>query len=292
MICNICPRRCGAIRVGASNTGGYCKAGETLRVARAGLHRFEEPFISGERGSGTVFFSRCSLGCVFCQNGEISHGGFGKDITVNRLADIFRELVAAGAHNINLVTPTHYSYAIKKALDIYRPQVPIVYNTSGYELPEVIKSLSGYVDVFLFDYKYFNADSALKYSNAPDYPEFAKSALLAAYISKGECVFGSDGIIKSGVVVRHLLLPGATAEAISVFDFVKENTPGAYFSIMNQYVPLGAALDMPVISRKVTEREYEKVLAHIIDSGFKNCCYQERGSADTRYIPNFDLSGV
>ena len=291
MVCNICPRRCGAERTGTANIGGYCKSGELPRVARAGLHFFEEPFISGKNGSGTVFFSGCSLRCVYCQNYEISQKSFGKDVSVKRLSEIFMELENMGAENINLVTPTHFSYAIKEALDIYRPNIPIIYNSSGYELKSVIESLKDYVDVYLFDFKYIKSESSREYSLACDYPQFAKEAIAKAYRQKGKCVFKA-GLIRSGVVIRHLLLPRATGEAIEIFDWVKENTPGAYFSIMNQYIPLCDAGKHPQINRKVTNREYEKVLSHIVDTGFKNCFFQEKGSDDTRFIPNFDLSGV
>ena len=291
MICNICPRRCSAVRNVDGNKGGYCRSALMPRVARAGLHFYEEPFISGTRGSGTVFFSGCSLGCVYCQNEKISHQNFGADITVVRLSEIFRELVSLGAHNINLVTPTHFSFAVKQALDIYRPPVPIIYNTSGYELPEVIKTLKDYVDVYLFDLKYISSDTAKKYSNAADYPEYARLSIVEAYKQKEKCIF-QDGLIKSGVVIRHLLLPSGTKEAMSVFDFVNNNAPNSYFSIMRQYVPLGDARNMPPLNRKVTEREYEKVLNYIAASDFENCYFQEKESADMRFIPNFDLSGV
>lgn len=291
MICNLCPRNCGALREGVNNTVGYCRAGETLRIARAGLHFFEEPFISGKGGSGTVFFSGCPLGCIYCQNEEISRNNYGMDITVYRLAEIFRELYEKGAENINLVTPTHFSFAIKEALDIYRPPIPIVYNTSGYELKSVIKSLASYVDVFLFDLKYLNTDNAKRYSNAADYPEYATAALLEAYALRDKCVF-ENGMIKSGVVIRHLVLPLATADAIDIYDFAHKNAPNAYFSIMSQYVPCGRAQTVKPLNRKITAREYEKVLNSIIAKGAVNCFFQELDSADTVYIPKFDLSGV
>ncbi|MBR6902909.1 MAG: radical SAM protein, partial [Clostridia bacterium] len=192
MICNICPRKCNAIRTDNENIGGFCLSGEHPRIARAGLHYYEEPIISGTNGSGTVFFSGCSLHCVFCQNEKISHGNFGKDISVQRLAGIFRELYKLGAHNINLVTPTHYSYAIKQALDIYRPPIPIIYNTSGYELPKIIKSLEDYVDVYLFDFKYISEDNARRYSKASDYPKYVISSILEAYRQKNECIIDND----------------------------------------------------------------------------------------------------
>ncbi len=291
MICNLCPRACNAERDEFANIGGYCGMGTLPRVARAAPHYFEEPFISGDKGSGTIFFSGCSLGCIYCQNEEISHKKFGKDISVQRLSEIMRELVNSGVHNINLVTPTHFSFAIKEALKIYRPPVPIIYNTSGYELPEILKSLESYIDVYLFDFKYMSEENAFKFSAAKDYPRFAKSALLEAYRQKPECIF-ENGLIKSGVVVRHLLLPMSTNDAICAFNFVNKNAPGAYFSIMSQYTPVSKVKDIPPLNRKVTKREYEKVLSYIYDSGFGNCFFQEQSSADEHFIPNFDLSGV
>ena len=263
MICNICPRKCNAIRTGNENIGGFCASGELVRIARAGLHYYEEPIISGTNGSGTIFFCGCSLRCVFCQNAKISHGNYGKDVSVQRLAEIFKELYELGAHNINLVTPTHYSYAIKQALDIYKPPVPIVYNTSGYELPRIIKSLEDYVDVYLFDFKYMSEDVARRYSKAFDYSKYVIPSILEAYHQKNECII-DNGLIKSGVVVRHLLLPSATNEAIKVFDFVKDNMPNAYFSIMNQYTPMGEAKNILPLNRTVTKREYEKVLDYTL----------------------------
>lgn len=291
MICNICPRKCNAIRTGKDNIGGFCSSGALVRIARAGLHYYEEPIISGTNGSGTVFFSGCSLRCVFCQNEQISHGNFGKDISVQRLAEIFRELYESGAHNINLVTPTHYSYAIKQALDIFRPPIPIVYNTSGYELPQIIKSLEDYIDVYLFDFKYISEENAKRYSKAFNYPKYVIPSILEAYRQKNKCLIDGD-LIKSGVVVRHLLLPGYTNEAIKIFDFVKDNMPNAYFSIMNQYTPMGEAKNILPLNRTVTKREYEKVLDYIIDGDFENCYFQDIGTSDTRFIPDFDLSGV
>ena len=262
------------------------------RAARAALHFWEEPCISGTKGSGTVFFSGCSLSCVFCQNYEISHNGFGKTVSINRLAEIFRELEAAGAHNINLVNPTHYVYAIKQALDIYRPKIPIVYNSGGYDRAQTLKELHGYFDIFLMDLKYISSDRARLYSGAADYPEFAKAAVSECCRQQPDCVFDSEGIMQKGVIVRHLILPQGTGEAISVFDWVRENTPSAYFSIMSQYVPCGRAEDYPVINRRITKREYEKVLDYICASSFEKVYFQQRTSADGQYIPSFDLSGV
>lgn len=261
------------------------------KVARAALHFWEEPCISGKNGSGTVFFSGCTLDCVFCQNYDISHGGFGKIITHQRLADIFKELEEKGAHNINLVTPTHFVPAIIRALDIYKPKIPVVYNSGGYDSSEEIKALKGYIDIFLMDLKYLSGERAAIYSGAPDYPEYATAAIKECYKTQPVCDF-RDGLMQKGLIVRHLLLPQGTNEAIKVFDWVRNNIPNAYFSIMSQYTPCGRAENMPIINRGVTKREYEKVLIHICDSGFENVYIQERESSDKKYIPTFDLEGV
>ncbi len=256
------------------------------KVARADLHFWEEPCINGKNGSGTVFFSGCSLRCVFCQNSEISVGGKGETVTYQRLAEIFKALESKGAHNINLVSPTHYVDAIKRALDVYKPQIPIVYNSGGYDSVDALKSLEGYIDIYLMDLKYLSGDRAKLYSKAENYPEVAKNAILEAYRQQENPVI-KDGIMQKGVIIRHLLLPQGTREAMAVFDFVKQNTPNAYFSIMRQYLPLGDAVNMPIINRKVTKREYEKVLDYIYASGFPNVFIQERASADKCFIPEF-----
>lgn len=258
------------------------------RVARADLHFWEEPVISGEKGSGTVFFSGCSLDCAFCQNYEVSHKGKGKTVSLERLAEIFRELEKRGAHNINLVTPSHYTLAIKKALDIYRPQIPIVYNSGGYDSVEALKMLEGYIDVYLMDLKYLSGDRAALYSGAEDYPQIAAAAIAEAYRQCPQSVI-KNGLMQKGVIVRHLLLPQGTREAMNVFDWVRQNTPRAYFSIMSQYIPLGRAQDMPIINRKTTHREYEKVVDYICGFDFENVFVQELESAKTDFIPNFNL---
>ena len=291
MICNLCPRRCNALRTESENVGGFCGMPLLPRLARAALHFWEEPVISGAAGSGTVFFSGCNLGCIYCQNAPISHGGRGKTVSVSRLAEIFRELEGKGAANINLVTPTHYTRAIKSALDIYRPGIPIVYNGGGYESTEQLIELEDYVDVYLLDYKYCDPQKAQRYSAAPDYPETARAAITEAYRQKGRAVI-KNGLMKSGVIVRHLLLPRATADAIEIFDFVRKNVPGAYFSLMCQYTPMGSALDDKVINRRVTRREYDKVAEYIAAAGFENCFVQEANSATKDYIPDFDLCGI
>lgn len=291
MKCNLCPRRCNAERNEQNNIGGYCKSPLLPRVARAALHFWEEPIISGENGSGTIFFSGCSLGCVYCQNYGISHNNEGKTITPERLADIFRELEEKGAHNINLVNPTHYVLAIKKALNIYRPNIPIVYNSSGYESEETLNIAKEFTDIYLLDFKYISPDRSQKYSGAYDYPEFAKNTIIKCVEHQPENVI-DNGIMKKGVIVRHLILPQATREAVLVFDWVKNNAPNCFFSLMSQYVPYGKAGEYNEINRKITKREYEKVLNYIMDSSFENIFIQELSSGDEKYIPDFDLTGI
>ncbi|MDO4607690.1 MAG: radical SAM protein [Clostridia bacterium] len=292
MKCRLCPRQCNAIRTANDNVGGVCAMPESIRLARAALHFWEEPSISGKNGSGTVFFSGCPLHCVFCQNSEISTKNIGKTVTPEKLADIFKNLEQQGAHNINLVTPTHYVPQIVESLNIYKPNIPIVYNTSGYETVETIKILKDYVDIYLFDFKYIDPNKAKLYSNAENYPEICKYALLEAYSQQSECVFDESGIMQKGVIVRHLLMPAATNDAIAVFDWVRSNTPNVFFSLMSQYIPIGRAKDMPFINRKITDREYNKVVEHIINSNFENCYIQEKGSATTKFIPDFDFTGI
>lgn len=291
MKCNLCPRRCNAERNEQNNIGGYCKSLLLPRVARAALHFWEEPIISGEKGSGTVFFSGCSLGCVYCQNFEISHKNEGKLITPERLADIFRELEEKGAHNINLVNPTHYVLAIKEALNIYRPNIPIVYNSSGYESEETLNIAKEFTDIYLLDFKYISPDKSQKYSGAYDYPDFAKNTILRCAEHQPENIV-ENGIMKKGVIVRHLILPQATREASLVFDWVRNNAPNCFFSLMAQYVPFGKACEYTEINRKITKREYEKVLDYIMDSSFENIFIQELSSGDEKYIPDFDLTGI
>lgn len=291
MKCNLCPRNCNSERNDLENLNGYCKMPLLPRVARASLHFWEEPCISGKNGSGTVFFSGCSLGCVYCQNYDLSHNGYGKNITVERLAEIFYELEKQGAHNINLVNPSHYVLAIKKALDIYRPKIPIVYNSSGYDKALTIKQLENYIDAYLFDLKYLSSNVAFKYSGASDYPEVAKNAILEGYRQKSKCEF-EKGILKSGLIVRHLILPQETRTAMSIFDWYYENTPNALFSIMCQYTPCGKSIDLPPINRCITKREYDKVIDYISLKKTDGIYIQELDSNSKKFIPDFDLYGV
>ena len=259
-------------------------------VARASLHFGEEPCISGTCGSGTIFFSGCSLSCVYCQNEIISHKRNGIKITPKRLAEIMRELEEQGAHNINFVNPTHFIWAIKEALSIYKPGIPLVYNSGGYDLPEIISE--NIFDIYLLDLKYVSSEKSLKYSNAENYFEYASKSIKAAYKLCSKPVLRSDGIMQKGLIIRHLVLPLATKEAIRVIDWVKDNTPDAYFSIMSQYTPMAKAKEYKEINRKITKREYEKVLSYVIEKDLKNVYIQQKDSASEIYVPDFNGSGV
>ncbi len=288
-LCNLCPRKCGAIRTESHNIGGVCGMSYRLTAALATLHFWEEPCISGKEGSGTIFFSGCQLKCVFCQNKQISHFGFGKEITPNRLAEIFRELAEKGANNINLVSPTPYVPLIIEALDIYKPSIPIVYNSSGYETPETLEMLKDYVDVYLLDIKYFNSLNAKKFSGAEDYPCVVKITVNKALELVGEPIFDKRGIMMRGVILRHLLMPSATNDAIDIMKWVKDNELPVMFSLMNQYTVMP---DMPKpINRKVTNREYNKVLEVMQNLEIEGYV-QENTSSDIKYIPKFNLSGI
>lgn len=290
--CTLCPRRCGAPREPDSGAG-RCRMGADAVVARAALHFWEEPCISGTKGSGAVFFTGCPLGCVYCQNYEISaERKAGKRVSSSQLAAIFERLEAQGAHNINLVTPTHFVPAILEALSMHRPSVPVVYNCGGYETPETVRMLKGYVDIFLPDFKYMDAVLASALSGAPDYPETAKAAILEMARQTGPAVYGEGGILRSGTAVRHLILPGHTRNSIAVLDWLAANFPsGVPVSLMAQYMPCGRAADFPGMSRRVTRREYEKVQDHLFSLGLDGYV-QERSSASRDYIPAFDLEGV
>ena len=291
MLCHLCPRQCNAIRTDTQGSG-VCGMPDLPVLSRAALHFGEEPPISGTNGSGTVFFSGCSLHCAFCQNSDISFNNIGISVSENQLADIFKKLENDGAHNINLVTPTHFVNSILRALDIYMPCIPIVYNSSGYECVDTLKRLKGYIDVYLMDFKYIDPYKAEQYSNAPNYPQICKQSLQEAYLQQEKCIFNSDGIMQNGVIVRHLLMPRATNDAIAVFDWVRNNMPNSYFSLMSQYIPLYKAQNIPTINRKITQREYDKVTNYIVESEFENCYFQELSSANTNYIPDFNFTGI
>lgn len=256
------------------------------KIARAELHFWEEPCISGKNGSGTIFFSGCSLRCAYCQNYDISHKNGGILKTPEELANIMRELENKDAHNINFVNPTHYIWAIEEALEIYKPSVPLVYNSGGYDNASVIEK--DIFDIYLMDLKYLSSDISKKYSAAEDYFEKASEAIKAAYKLKGEPRF-ENGIMQSGLIIRHLVLPMNTREAIKVIDWVNDNTPNAYFSLMAQYIPSGKAKDFSEINRRITKREYDKVVDYICGKNIPNVYIQSRESAKECYVPDFNL---
>ena len=289
MICTLCPRKCGALRTAEAGKG-FCGMPETPVIARAMLHQWEEPCISGARGSGAVFFSGCVLGCVFCQNGKISRERFGKPVTAARLREIFEELIAQGAHNINLVSPTPFVPAILEALEAPLP-VPVVWNTGGYERVETLRRLEGRVQIWLPDFKYADNAMAKRYSGAGDYFETAAAAILEMYRQSGDYVL-EDGLLKWGVVIRHLLLPGGLANAKAVMDWVAEHfRPGqVLFSLMSQYTPQPGAEGL--LSRRVTAGEYRAALAYMENLGITDGYCQDSSSAKEEYTPEFDLRGI
>lgn len=290
MICNICPRECGVDR---SVTIGVCGMPEGFVVARAAKHLWEEPCISGTNGSGTVFFSGCSLKCVFCQNYSISTENYGKEISDARLMEIFDSLIEQGVHNINLVNPTHYATRLAKVLKEYNSPVPVVYNTGGYEKAETLKQLDGLIDIYLPDLKYIDEEKSRKYSKAPNYFSFASDAIKEMIRQTGSPVLDKNGIMKKGTIIRHLILPKNTNQSIAVIDWLEENVPNdTYISLMSQYTPIVHSETYPELNRKITEREYLKVLSHLMDSGFENIFTQEILSAQEEFIPEFDLTGV
>ena len=292
-VCNICPRNCNIDR---SEKTGFCGMTDTVKISRAALHMWEEPCISGEKGSGTVFFSGCNMKCVFCQNKDISTDGFGKEITIGRLAEIFLELQDKGALNINLVTPTHYTLQIIDAVKIARAKglkLPIVYNTSSYEKVETIKLLEGIVDIWLPDFKYMDNTAAQRYSKAPDYVENAKAAIAEMVRQQPECAFNEDGIIQKGVIVRHLVLPGQTQRAKDAVQYLYDCYGDSIFiSIMSQYTPCTDLGDYPEINRKLTAEEYDDVVDFAVEIGVENGFLQEGESASESFIPPFNLEGV
>lgn len=290
MKCSVCPRNCAADR---EKECGFCGVGDKIRVARAAPHYWEEPCLSGENGSGTVFFSGCNLGCVFCQNYEVSHSAYGMEVDEKHLMKIFDSLVDKGVHNINLVTPTHYVPMLAKVLKEYKSPVPIVYNSSGYEKAETLKMLEGLVDIYLPDIKYFDNAPAMKYSGAENYFEYASSAVLEMFRQVGSVELDENGLAKKGIIIRHLVLPGNISQAVKVFAWVRENLPSeTYISVMRQYTPFGKAKEMPPINRKLSSREYAIVKEKILALGFENCYFQSKESAIESFIPNFNLEGV
>ncbi len=286
--CRLCPRSCEVNRENSEK--GFCGADNKLKIARYGLHHWEEPCISGKNGSGTVFFTYCSLGCVYCQNHEISSLHHGKTITCDELSDIFLSLEEMGAHNINLVTPTHYVPLIIQALDKAKLQgisLPVIYNTGGYESVDTLKSLEGYIDIYMPDFKYYRQEYAKRYSYAPDYPDVAKKAIseMARQTLPGK---SDEGIMQRGLIVRHLLLPGMLFDAKKIIDYLySEYKNDIVYSIMSQYTPLPHISHIPELNKKVGSREYEVLCDYAAKIGIENAFIQSPDSSDTYFIPDF-----
>lgn len=284
--CRLCPRSCAVVRT-AEEGRGWCACAAEAKIARAALHMWEEPCISGTRGSGAVFFSGCTLRCKFCQNYEISAQGLGRKVSAQELSEIFVSLEQQGAHNINLVTGTQFIPVIISALELHRPRIPIVWNTSGYETSAAIDTLAPYVDIWLPDIKYALSHIAQKYSGAPDYPDVAFAAVRKMQSLQPELVLNEQGIAERGVIVRHLVLPSNTRNSLAVLERIKrELLPNTTVSIMAQYTPHGALEECPELKRRITEREYDKVLDAALEleiDGFA----QDLSAADDDYIPDF-----
>ena len=288
-ICNDCPRMCNVER---GETGkGVCRMGADPVIARAAPHYDEEPVISGTKGSGAVFFSGCSLRCRFCQNYPISHEGFGQRVTAERLREIYFELIDQGVHNINLVNPTHFTTAILESLEGGLP-VPVVWNTGGYERIETIQRLAGKVQVYLPDLKYIDPAHAKRYSAAEDYFDHASKTIMEMLRQTGPVQLDDDGIIQTGVIVRHLILPGCAEESMRILDWIAENLPGAWVSLMAQYLPFGKVEGVDELYRRLTQEEYDMVVDHLMELGLEDGFVQELSSSDEKYIPSFDLTGV
>ena len=292
MICEQCPRRCGALRTPEEGRG-LCRMPSLPVLARAALHFWEEPPISGSRGSGTIFFSGCSLGCLFCQNEKISHQDFGKAVSPERLREICEELIAQGAHNINFVNPTHYAHVVKALLEDHPLSVPVVWNTGGYDRVKTLRELEGLVDIYLPDLKYLDVEVARRCSAAPDYPQAASAAIREMVRQTGPCQFDRDGLLTRGVIIRHLILPGQVNGAKAVMDWVtREFPPGTVlFSLMSQYTPWGDLSSYPQLNRRLRRGEIraaQDYMASLDLDGFT----QERTSAREEYTPPFDLTGV
>jgi len=287
--CNICPRNC---QVDKKSTAGFCGATNQLKVSKVMLHHWEEPIISGKNGSGAIFFSHCNLKCIFCQNYEISSGGYGKEISIETLVSIFKQLEEAKAHNINLVSPTQYSEQIIEALKTYKPSIPIVWNSNGYESVETIKKLNGLVDIYLCDFKYYNNDLATEFSNAPNYFETCTKVLKEMFKQQPKNII-KDGLLKNGIIIRHLVLPNYSNDSIKILDHIKENFgTKTIISLMSQYLPYFKAINHKTLGRKLKPIEYKRVLTHFEKLNFENGFCQELTSADECFIPDFNKQDI
>ena len=287
--CNLCPRRCGVPRTAQAGYG-VCGMGEDPVVARAAPHFWEEPCISGQYGSGTIFFSGCTLRCAYCQNGLISHQRQGRSLTVSQLADVMRALEDEGVHNINFVTPTHFTPAILEALELYRPALPLVWNTSGYETPETLKLLDGVIDIYLPDFKHYSPRMGQLCAKAPDYFEAASQALVEMCRQTGAPRYNEEGMMLKGTLVRHLILPGLTGESMRLLTWIADHLPeGTPVSLMRQYTPLNGVA-IPGLDRRITEKEYRRVRDHMLMLNLPGY-EQEALAADAAYVPPFNEEG-
>ena len=291
--CELCPRRCGADRRTAP---GVCGQGTSIKAARAALHLWEEPCLSGQGGSGAIFFSGCTLRCCYCQNYDISQEGKGREISGERLYEIMLELQEQGAQNIDLITATHFLPSILPVLEKVKPHlhIPIVYNCGGYERVETLRMLEGYVDIWLPDLKYYSPELSARYSSAPDYFEYAKEAIKEMLHQCGRVEYDENGALRKGVIIRHMVLPGHRDDSISLIRWMKEELPadGWLISLMSQYTPFYRAVDHPEINRRITTYEYESVLKEAINLGLDRGFMQERSSAKEEYTPPFDMEGI
>ena len=292
--CRLCPRMCGVDR--ASGATGYCGRTSELVLARAALHHWEEPCISGTKGSGAVFFTGCTLGCIYCQNRTIALGESGKAVSVQRLADIFFELESQGAHNINLVTPTHYIPQIAEAIELARGRgftLPFVYNTSGYERACSLALLDGLIDIYLPDFKYWTSAQAKRYSSAPDYGEAAKSAIAEMVRQCPECTYDTHGIMQKGVIVRHMLMPKGVYEAKRIMQYLYDTYGNRIvYSLMSQYTPMKHFEQYSELNRKVKRSEYDRFVDYCIELGIENAYIQDGEAASESFVPPFDNTGI
>jgi len=292
--CNLCPRKCYVNRLDGEL--GFCRASKDVKIAKVSLHNWEEPCISGSKGSGTVFFSNCNLKCVFCQNHNISHEGTGKTVSITRLSEIFLEQQERGALNINLVTPTHYVPQIIEALKLAKSKglnIPILYNSNGYENIDTIKALRGFIDVYLPDLKYYKDKYAIKYSKAPNYFNTACAVITEMVSQVGEAKFDDEGIIQKGVIIRHLMLPGLLFDSKKVIDYIYTTFKDSiYISLMNQYTPMHEAIKYPEINKTLNPNHYDTLVDYCINLGITKGFIQESGASSTAFVPDFDLSGV
>ena len=283
MECTLCPNGC---KIDKKITSGFCGTDDTIKIAKYYLHKFEEPVISGQNGSGTIFFCGCSLKCVFCQNYELSRNLRGKQISVLELVNIFKELEDMGAHNINLVNPTHYSNKIVEALTIYKPKIPILYNTHGYENIEILQEIDKFIDIYLPDIKFFSPVISKRYCGKENYFEVASKAI--SFMAKKPFIMGENNLLKSGTIVRHLVLPQNTSDSKKILDWFTSIKDQVYINVMSQYTPFGNIENYKELQRKLTQREYNAVIDYAISLGIENMYYQKMESSNTCYIPKWD----